>query len=38
MSAAWRVLRALRPGEAVPRDVYILDYRDGEWPKRKEAA
>lgn len=33
MSAAWEHLRNLQPGDPVPSDLYVLDYRDGKRPR-----
>jgi hypothetical protein len=33
MSAAWKYLRRLAPGDAVPAELYVLDYRDGDRPR-----
>lgn len=32
MSAAWQYLRSLQVGDAVPEDLYVLDYRDDTRP------
>lgn len=32
-SAAWRHLHGLEPGDSVPAELYVLDYRDGERPR-----
>lgn len=32
-SAAWPLLRSLSPGDQVPPELYVLDYRDGDRPR-----
>lgn len=33
MSAAWKYLRDLQVGDAVPAELYVLDYADGGRPR-----
>jgi hypothetical protein len=33
MDRAWSLLRNLQPGNPVPADMYVLDYRDRERPR-----